>query len=155
LTPRFSANRAVREYTEQRYLPAATAYRSRMADNLAVGQRTASWQHSLKEKWPALHFGETRVETHGGRHVFEVQLFLNDLDPESVMVELYAEGEMGEAPARQKMELAGPPAGGPLGETYRASVPATRPATDYTARAVPCYPGVAVPLEVNAILWQR
>jgi starch phosphorylase len=87
--------------------------------------------------------------------VFEVQLFLNDLDPESVMVELYAEGEMGEAPARQEMKLAGPPAGGPLGETYRASVPATRPATDYTARAVPCCPGVAVPLEVNAILWQR
>ena len=26
LTPRFSANRTVREYTEQHYLPAATAY---------------------------------------------------------------------------------------------------------------------------------
>ena len=29
LTPRFSANRTVREYTEQHYLPAATAYRER------------------------------------------------------------------------------------------------------------------------------
>ena len=30
LTPRFSANRTVREYTEQHYLPAATAYHLRM-----------------------------------------------------------------------------------------------------------------------------
>ena len=29
LTPRFSANRAVREYTEQHYVPAASAYRQR------------------------------------------------------------------------------------------------------------------------------
>ncbi len=33
LTPQFSANRAVREYTEQRYLPAANNYRSRTAPN--------------------------------------------------------------------------------------------------------------------------
>ena len=32
LTPRFSANRTVREYTEQHYLPAAAAYRERAAD---------------------------------------------------------------------------------------------------------------------------
>ena len=32
LTPRFSTNRAVREYTEQHYLPAATAYLKRVAD---------------------------------------------------------------------------------------------------------------------------
>jgi starch phosphorylase len=32
LTPRFSADRAVREYTEQHYLPAATAYLSRVAN---------------------------------------------------------------------------------------------------------------------------
>ncbi len=30
LTPRFSANRAVREYTEQHYLPAAATYRGRL-----------------------------------------------------------------------------------------------------------------------------
>ena len=36
-----------------------------------------------------------------------------------------------------------------------ASVPATRPATDYTARIIPHRAGVAVPLEVDPILWQR
>ena len=37
LTPRFSANRTVREYTEQHYLPAATAYRERAADKGEIG----------------------------------------------------------------------------------------------------------------------
>jgi starch phosphorylase len=41
------------------------------------------------------------------------------------------------------------------GDTYRVSVLATRPATDYTARVIPHFAGVAVPLEVNTILWQR
>ena len=38
LTPRFSANRAVREYTEQHYLPAAAAYRLRIANKGAIGK---------------------------------------------------------------------------------------------------------------------
>jgi starch phosphorylase len=155
LTPRFSANRSVREYTEQHYLPAAGAYRSRMANDCAVGKQIVHWQRSLEEKWPMLHFGELKVEARGEHHVFEAQLFLNDLDPKAVRVELYAEGTMGGTPVHQEMELARPRAGGPRGETYRASVPADRPATDYTARAIPNYPEVTVPLEANAILWQR
>ncbi len=34
-------------------------------------------------------------------------------------------------------------------------VSATRPATDYTARFIPHYNGVAIPLEATQILWQR
>jgi glycogen phosphorylase len=39
--------------------------------------------------------------------------------------------------------------------TYRVTVPAKRPAGDYTARVVPRLSGAAVPLEANHILWQR
>lgn len=38
LTPRFSSNRTVREYTEQQYLPAAAAYRARAAERGAMGR---------------------------------------------------------------------------------------------------------------------
>ncbi len=41
------------------------------------------------------------------------------------------------------------------GYAYRGDVPATRPATDYTARLIPHREGVAVPLEAAQILWQR
>ena len=155
LTQRFSAHRTVREYTEQYYLPAAAAYHLRAANDCGVGKQMVHWQQGLKEKWSTMRFGEVKVEERDGQHVFEAQLFLNDLDPQAVRVELCADGQLGGAPVRQKMELARPRAGGPLGETYRASVPADRPATDYAARAVPQYPDVAAPLEVNAVLWQH
>jgi starch phosphorylase len=51
LTPRFSADRAVREYTEQHYLPAAAAYQARVADKGAFGRQMVDWQHSLEQKW--------------------------------------------------------------------------------------------------------
>jgi glycogen phosphorylase len=48
-----------------------------------------------------------------------------------------------------------PSATAPGFDVYRASVPAARPAGDYTARIVPVHPDVAVPLEAPHILWQR
>jgi starch phosphorylase len=155
LTPRFSANRTVREYTEQHYLPAAAGYRARAADKSAVGRQVLDWQHSLEQKWAMLHFGEAKVETVGDQHVFDVQLYLGDVDPDWVRVELYADGVNGEGPVRQGMKRARQLVGAAGGYTYSARVDATRPVTDYTARVIPCCVGVAVPLETAHILWQR
>ena len=155
LTPRFSAERAVREYTEQRYLPAAAAYHSRAADKGAVGAQMADWQRRLKEKWAALRFGEVRVETRGDQRVFEIQAFSGDLDPQAVRIELYADGVGDGGPVRQEMQRVRPLAGAPGGYVYGAVVSAARPASDYTARFLPHRDGAAVPLEAAYILWQR
>jgi glycogen phosphorylase len=155
LTPRFSANRTVREYTEQHYLPAAAVYRARAADNGAVGSEVVEWEQTLTQKWAGLHFGEVTVQTDDGRHIFEIVVYLNDLDPKAVRVELYAEGIDGADPIRQEMTRVRPVTGEPHRDVYRASVPATRVITDYTARIIPHASGVAVPLETAHILWQR
>jgi starch phosphorylase len=155
LTPLFSADRTVREYTEQHYIPSAAAYREGAADKGRAGGLMVNWRHTLEEKWPALHFGATKVETDADQYVFEVQLYLNDLDPNAAQVELYADGVNGRGPLRQEMERISQLPGEPRGYVYRARVPATRPATDYTARVTPRYTGVAVPLEAGRILWQR
>ena len=155
LTPRFSADRAVREYTEQHYLPAATAYHERAANKGAVGRQVVDWQHSLEQKWAALRFGEVKVETNGEQHVFEVQVYLNDLDPKAVRVELYADGVNGGEPVRQEMKRLRQLVGALGGYVYSAAVSAARPPADYTARVIPQRSGVAVPLESARILWQR
>lgn len=41
------------------------------------------------------------------------------------------------------------------GHAYGASVSATRPPPDYTARVIPYFDGVVIPLEDARILWQR
>ena len=155
LTPRFSANRAVREYTEQHYLPAAAAYRERAANKGAVGRQVVDWQHAVDRKWDSLRFGDLRVETNADHHVFEVEVFLNDLDPNAVRVELYADGINGGDPVREEMKCARPLPDASRRCVYHATVPAARPARDYTARVIPQRSGVAVPLESARILWQR
>jgi starch phosphorylase len=155
LTPNFSASRAVREYTEQHYLPAASAYRARAASKGAAGVNIVNWQNRLNQKWAALHFGEMKVATRDGQHVFDIQVCLNDLEPAAVQVELYADGVQGGAPVRQEMKCVGPVAGAKGVYLYNAGVAANRPPGDYTARIIPRCEGVAIPLENTKILWQR
>ena len=143
LTPRFSADRAVREYTENQYIPAAAAYRQRSADKGAAARQLVDWQHAIEKQWPLLHFGAMKVETQAGQHIFQVEVFLSSLDPAAVRVELYADS----GPVRQAMER--------YGQIYRAHVSAERPVSDYTVRLLPQYPGVTVPLQTTRILWQH
>ena len=155
LTPRFSANRAVREYTEQHYLPAAAAYRERAADKGAIGGRIVAWRHRLDDAWGAVHFGEMQVETRGNWHAFEVAVHLDDIDPASVRVELCAQGTPGGASVRQEMKRVRRIEDSPGAHLYSAGVAADRSPADYTARVTPHCDGIAVPLEATRILWQR
>jgi starch phosphorylase len=155
LTPRFSADRAVREYTEQHYLPAAASYRDRAANKGAIGKQVVDWEHTVDRKWGSLRFGDLRVETNEGHHVFEIEIFLNDFDPNVARLELYADGINGSAPFRQEMKGVRQLAGVSGGYVYSAAVSAARPPADYTARVIPQCSGVAVPVESARILWQR
>ena len=155
LTPRFSTNRAVRDYTEQYYLPAAEAYDRRAAANGALSLQLTAWHQSLAREWASLRFSEVKVHTDGERHVFEAQAYLDDLDPDTLRLEIYADGTAGEGPVRQPMSRVQALVGSTSGYLYRGDVPATRPDTDYTLRIIPCREGVAVPLEDAHVLWQR
>jgi glycogen phosphorylase len=155
LTPSFSANRSVREYTEHYYLPAATAYRLRSADRGAASRQLVDWRRSLEQNWAVLHFGEVKVERQDEQHLFQVQVYLGDLDPEAVDVEIYADGRDDGDQVRQKMQRVRQLAGAVGGYAYRAAVSASRPAADYTARVIPRCAGLAIPLEASRIVWQR
>ncbi len=155
LTPQFSANRTVREYTEQHYVPAAAAYGRRVADRGAMGVQLVNWQRALEQHWSNLRFGELKVTTDGGNHVFEVRVYLGGLDPDTVRVELYADGVNGEEPVRQEMKREQEPGDASGSYVYNAAASAARPPADYTARVMPHCDGVAIPLEAAQILWQR
>ena len=154
LTAQFSANRAVREYTEKHYLPAAAAYHARSADKGAAGLQMVNWRHTLEQNWAALRFGEVQVVSDKGQHTFEVAVTLSNLDPNTIRVELYADGVSGGEPERHELRRARP-SGEANGSIYSTQIPATRPASDYTARILPQCAGAAVPLEASQILWQR
>jgi starch phosphorylase len=155
LTPRFSSNRAVREYVEKYYLPAAAAYRRRTTDRSTVGVELSDWLSSIAQDWSSVRFGEVTVRQEDKQHLFEVQVSLGKLRPKDVEVELYAEAQAHGTEFRQEMSLAKPLDGAQGHGLYTARVPATRPPSDYTARVLPRHPGISVPLEATQILWQR
>ena len=154
LTPMFSSLRAVREYTEQCYLPACTLYRQRLADQGAKARQIVDWRRALEQHWNSLRFGELKIESTGQGHVFRIELALAGLAPDSVVVELYADAAGEESAFRQPM-IRAPAATSSGAYVYGCSVTGQRPATDYTPRVIPHFDGVAVPLEAGRILWQR
>ena len=154
LTPAFSANRAVREYTEKHYIPLAAAYRRRSSSSNGTAESLLNWRRQLSDHWARLRFGSVRVETDAEEHRFMVQVYLDEVNPDAVQVELYAQGIGDDEPVRQVMargkELVGESAW-----CYTAAVPASRPASDFTPRVIPCHPEAFVPLEAAEILWYR
>jgi starch phosphorylase len=155
LTPQFSANRTVREYTERYYIPAAAAYHERAALNGEKGLEIAQRQRILHENWANISFGDVTVTTVGEAYLFTARVYLNGTDPEAVRVELYAEESSGENPHRLEMVLVGKSSEAQNGCVYTVQIATTRSAEDFTVRIIPHHPGVAIPLEDVHILWQR
>ena len=103
LTPEFSATRAIREYTESHYLPAASKYHERVADDSRLGLGLLHWRQESDRHWSTVSFGRVRVETHDGQHFFQVEVFPGDLSPDQLTVELYADSAQGRQPVLEGM----------------------------------------------------
>ncbi len=154
LTPQFSANRTVRQYTEQYYLPAAINYTKRAANKGAAGNEFVQLQHDIRSKWDLIEFGKVETQSIENGQLFHAQIKLNGINPENISVELYANGLNDEPSEIIKMK-----SGAALQENgeriYEAQVNGSRPAGDYTIRIIPDHEGVSIPLEDNLILWQH
>jgi starch phosphorylase len=155
LTPTFSTNRAVRQYTEEHYLSAAAAFRQRAENRGSVGADLVAWHAQLAKHWSALRFGPATVEQQGDQYLFHVQVFLDDIDPDAVRVELYADAQNNKGPITHAMSRGERPVEVTGAFTYSASVPTGRPVADYTPRLVPQHAGAFVPLEAPFILWHQ
>jgi glycogen phosphorylase len=162
LTPQFSSSRAVRDYTQRYYLPAAHEWLRRRggrdAGQGSAGRQLVSWRERLDAGWNQIRFVNLTVTTTASGFQFEVQVFLGAIAPQDVAVQLYANGIDGGDPQVYDMTLQNAPGASgaaAVSGLYRVAVPANRPAGDYTARVVPRLAGAAVPLEANHILWQH
>jgi starch phosphorylase len=160
LTPEFSASRAIREYTNDHYLPAADGYKVRASNDGKLGVDVLRWQRKIAEKWSTLRFGDLIRETKDGQHRFQITVYAGEVDPNQFSVQLYA-GATGESGSKAEILAACKSSAAPTGAiVYSVCCAAKRPIEDYTARVIPCYSGPShgnafAPLEAGQILWQR
>jgi glycogen phosphorylase len=155
LAPTYSSSRMARDYVEQYYLVGAAELRRRMADGGAPARAMQSWETRLRRHWSGLHIGETSLSRDGEGWSCSAAVYLGEIIPADVAVQLYADPRDGEAPFVAELIRGEPIIGATNGYIYAGTAPATRPATDYTVRVIPRYPGVRMPAELALILWQK
>lgn len=155
LSPRFSATRMVHDYLELAYLPAVAALRRRLADGAAVAQALQQWEYRLRRGWKTLHIGVPEVTAEADGWSFLVPVYLGEIGPEDVRVELYADSP-GSTPVLTVPLTRGELVPGTInGFSYAGRVSTGRPQEDFTVRIVPYHPEARVPLELPLIFWQR
>ncbi len=153
LAPRFSSARMLREYTEHYYLPAVQTVRARAAEDGLLAKDLLSWHARVKNSWPAVRLSHLPLTQQKGEQRVQVSVFLSDLAPEDVTVELYADATSAQPSMRLPMTpdtSARTPDGS---RTYSAALPPGRPASDFTPRVVPRHPQALLPQEAPYIAW--
>lgn len=149
LAPQFSSNRMVRDYVEQLYLPAAQSYAQRQSS----GAELLAWEQGLRSHWQQLHWGKLEVEQASDGLIVVVQVTLGAIAPQSVRVQLYADGiNNTDADCYDLMRGEETP-GAVNGYLYCGQINNKRPARDFTLRIIPYHPQVQVPMECGLILW--
>ncbi len=154
LTPRFSSNRMVREYVEKLYLPATTLLTGRKTQQQLALIRT--WKEQLQSHWNHLRFGELTITEEQDVTVFSIPVYLDGIDPATIIVELYADKMEG-----QPAQIIAMTQGEELASSHHA-YPYTctlakphRNINEYTPRVIPKNSACLVPLETQEILWYR
>jgi len=155
LAPEFSSNRMLRDYVEQYYLPASVHYQQRMFNNAALAKELALWHRQLAEHWSAIYMQNLQIDSSDTEHHFSLHVYLDDLSADSVRVEIYADGLEHNAACCQAMERKSVLPGAVNGYLYETTVPADRPAEDYTPRLLAEHCHANIPAEEAHIKWYR
>ena len=155
LTPRFSTNRMLREYTEDLYIGLAEAYKRREAKGGKLARELEAWKKTIQCHWQKLHFGDLNVYSDESGHHFLVAVYLDDMPLDAVRVELFAESLDATAPEVYEMNRDEPLSGAVNGYLYSCTVVSNRIASDFTPRIIPHHPNAIVPIEAKEILWQH
>lgn len=151
LTATYSANRMVRDYVAQFYLPMVElgAQRSpEIARQLVAESRTQALH------WSHIRFGAFMVDTHGESQSCTVEVYLDGIEQDHVTVELVAEASDFGPRVIAIMKLVHPLSGSKNTFLFEATVP-TRPEGHYTPRLRPRDARLNLPLENPAALWMK
>ncbi|UMM08206.1 alpha-glucan family phosphorylase [Gluconobacter frateurii] len=152
LTPQFSANRTVREYTETFYLPLSRRYRDRCAGMGNVPIDILDQVKKLREGWKSLQIGEVVIPEAGRGKVAHAFIHAGSLDPAWLDVQFYAEPLEGSARVVSLRRTENLQEGW---IAYETDACLKGEASDYTLRIIPAMGTLYVPLEAPFILWQR
>jgi starch phosphorylase len=157
----FSANRMVREYAAQLYVPALRRAAELGRDNFATARELARWKRELAQRWSQVRVEEisdTEADSLAvGAHLnVSARVHLGEITPADVSVEVYHGPVNGVAEITEGRVTPLAPQGDPAGGvyTYRGAVPCERTGRHaYAVRIVPHHPAVEGKYATGLITW--
>jgi starch phosphorylase len=101
VTPQFNTQRMVREYLEKMYLPAARNWHAMSTSDFALARDLAAWRARVMAAWPSVrvtaHGPEDGMITLGEKLEVTAEVYLGELSPEDIIVELVYRSQNDEA----------------------------------------------------------
>jgi glycogen phosphorylase len=155
LTPVFGGARMMSDYLEQAYMPLAKAVKGRLKDRCAQAKAMNQWARTLNSRWSSLHLGNPVATKTEGTWRIVVPVYLGELVPDSVQVEMFADQTAEYPPEAIALHQEHAIPGSTNGYIFSGSIPETRPLKDYTVRVVPSFPDTYLPAELPLIAWQK
>ncbi|MGB6212515.1 alpha-glucan family phosphorylase [Pseudomonas mandelii] len=155
LGPQFSSNRMLLEYLDCCYQPAIQAFRRRSKDKAELARGLHAWHKAVALGWDNIHFGTVDAKHDGESLYISVPVYLGEIAPEWVRVEIYAAPCDGHPAECLPMNAVGPIPGAIQGYIFSISVAATRPVDGYTPRVRAWHSDAFLPAENALIAWQR
>jgi starch phosphorylase len=154
LAPYFSTNRMMKEYVEKMYLPAAAAYELRVGREGRLARELQNWELTLRQHWHGIHWGNLEVREDIDGWSFDVQVYLGEISPDLVQVQLFADPTDTDEPVKQEMARRATIPGCVNGYHYYGKIVAGRPAADFSQRIIANHPDAVIPGEMNLISWR-
>ena len=167
--PIFNSHRMLQEYTEQYYIPSCKRYERLSAADIAPAKALSAWKARIREHWSRIRLDRIRSDIPSETQVgvannIEANIYLGELAPEDVTVELYfgtvdANGEIID-PRIAEMESVGnedsPGDARREDGVYAFAKNLTCQSSGlhgFTIRIVPNHPEQVTPFETALILW--
>lgn len=151
LTAMYSANRMVREYVENFYLPMTTLGQQRSPD---VAGRMIEEYRDIGTLWRRLRFTSVAMTETDGQQVFSVDVYLDGIPEQRITVELVAEASEYGPREVWPMAMKHPLSGSEHSYLYECAVP-VRPDGHYTPRIRIKDERLNLPLENASVLWRN
>ena len=153
LAPHFSTNRMMKEYVEKMYLPASATYEQRAAHDGRLAGELKTWEVTLLQHWQGIHWGNLELHEEIDGWSFDTQVYLGEIPPDSVQVQLFADPVNNDDQTTWVMERRDSIPGSVNGYHYYGKVATERPAADFTQRIIACHREAMIPAEMNLISW--
>jgi starch phosphorylase len=154
LTPIFSSNRMLRDYTEKLYLPAILDFRARCGDGATLAKTLYKWESCLYIHQDKIHWGDLRIYIENGASHFAVSVYFGDIPANYLQVQLFADSlNETDPPICLDMRRGATIPGSLNGFVFHVVHETERPREHFTPRVIGLHDTARIPAENPLINW--